>query len=276
MRRGEHPDLSFDPIASAALDFTLQVERLYAGLIRSGNYGTSAEPGLGGTLLYAGELDDNGRALLIGGNIAGAATLAATADPAAQKQAIRDGVADFLVNNLDEALRILKNEIRKSEAVAVCLAAAPQTVEREMLERGVLPDLLPQHFSPDSTAHLWQSARRIEPAQVEDNLAIVNWSVAASQAQWLPKLDVIAMDCLRTSAEPETGVALRWLRLAPRYLGRLAQGVRVLRCQPADAKAFVSRAQNAVECGEIGVEVQIDLNNDEKVIRFQPSPRSSC
>ncbi len=75
-------------------------------------------------------------------NIAGAASLVATADRAAQKQAIRDGVADFLVNSLDEALRILKNQLRKRETVAVCVGLAPEAVEREMQERGVLPDLL--------------------------------------------------------------------------------------------------------------------------------------
>ena len=56
---------------------------------------------------------------------------------AAQKQAIRDGVADFLVNSLDEALRILKNQLRKRETVAVCVGLAPADVEREMKERGV-------------------------------------------------------------------------------------------------------------------------------------------
>ena len=78
---------------------------------------------------------------MIAGNVAGCATLAATAEPAAQKQAIRDGVVDFLVTSLDEALRILKNEIRKRATVAVCVGA-PSTVEREMIERGVLPDLV--------------------------------------------------------------------------------------------------------------------------------------
>ena len=54
-------------------------------------------------------------------NIAGAASLSATADVATQKQAIRDGVVDFLVTSLDEAARILKNEIRKRQPVAVCV-----------------------------------------------------------------------------------------------------------------------------------------------------------
>ena len=34
---------------------------------------------------------------------------------------MRDGVIDFLVTSLDEALRILKNEMRKRTAVAVCV-----------------------------------------------------------------------------------------------------------------------------------------------------------
>ena len=81
------------------------------------------EPTLGGKLLYIGELDPAGRALAVAGNIAGVASLCASADPAIQKQAVRDGVVDFLVTSLDEALRILKNEIRKREPVAVCVGA---------------------------------------------------------------------------------------------------------------------------------------------------------
>ena len=124
-----------------ALEFARKVERLYAGLMTSADPG-GGEPRLGGRLLYAGALDAEGRALVVAGNIAGAATLAATANPAAQKQAIHDGVVDFLVTSLDEALRILKNESRKRETVAVCVGAEPDAVEREMLERGVEPDLL--------------------------------------------------------------------------------------------------------------------------------------
>ncbi len=101
------------------------------------------ETGLGGKLFYAGELDGMGSALVAAANIAGAATLTASDNAATQKQAIRDGVIDFLVTSLDEALRILKNEIRKGETVAVCVSKAPEEIEREMVERGVLPDLLP-------------------------------------------------------------------------------------------------------------------------------------
>jgi len=270
--RGENLPLALDRNESAAFDFALQAERLYAALIAatSPDSAPNSEPGLGGKLLYAGELDRQGRALLVAGNIAGAASLAATADAAAGKQAVRDGVADFLVTSLDEALRILKNEIRKRETVAVCVALAPEAVEREMLERGVLPDLLPPGFSRASrfSMSFGRGVRQIELAAPEDNQTLLTWDVAAAPAQWLPKLDSIALGCL----DPSDGAARRWLRLAPRYLGRLAQGIRVLYCEREASREFVARVQAGVRCGEIGVEVRISLNNNEEIVLSRPLP----
>jgi hypothetical protein len=233
--------------------FALQVERLYASLLQTVPPALSSEPGLGGKLLYAGELDEPTLALLAAGNIAGAATLASTASPSMQKQAIHTGVADFLVTSLDEALRILKNEIRKRETVAVCVAVAPEAVEREMLERGVLPDLLAPATLPGSTAFLSQGACLVEPADEDESQVLLAWSVAVAPALWLPKLDTLAQDCL----QPEDWTARRWLRLAPRYLGRLAQGVRVLRCDEQPAAEFLKRVRQALVQGEIGVPVEI-------------------
>ena len=244
-----------DPNPSVALDFTLQVERLYAALFR---LATDEEPNLGGKLLYAGELAAASRALLVAANIAGAASLAATADVAAQKQAVRDGVADFLVNSLDEALRILKNEIRKRETVAVCIAAAPQGVEREMLERGVLPDLLAPHFRSGSPS-FGHTVPHIEAFPAPASQVLVTWGVATAPAQWLPKLDAIALDCLPATPDHETLAARRWLRVAPRYLGRLAQATRVLRCELNIAKQIVECVQSAVEGGEFAIEVHIAI-----------------
>jgi hypothetical protein len=280
MHSGESLPLSLDPIASVAfdftlLDFTLEVERLYAGLLRLASTPSDGEPSLGGKLLYAGELNSQGRALMVAGNISGVASLAATADHSAQKLAIRDGVADFLVNSLDEALRILKNEIRKREAVAVCVAADPRAVECEMQERGVLPDLLPpvsfaESLSSDSFT---DGIPRIELSPAQANEVLVVWRVAAAPAQWLPKIDALAMESLNKQAY----ASRRWLRLAPRYLGRLAQGLRMLHCEPGVANEFVARVRRAVESGEIGVEVEMRTGSNcaEKVFQFRP-PQSQA
>ncbi len=249
---------NFNP--PAALEFALEAERFYAGLVglvSEARPGSAQEndPGLGGKLLYAGELDARTRALVAAANIAGAATLAVTADPAAQKQAIRDGVVDFVVNSLDEALRILKNQIRKRETVAVCVAAAPEAVESEMLERGVRADLLGPGGSadPESAALFPSGIPRIEAAGTGEGEVFVAWRVAAAPALWLPKVDRIAGDCL----PPAAWAARRWLRLAPRFLGRLAAGVRLLRVDEPTAQRFLKRVGESVERGEIGVPVEI-------------------
>ncbi len=261
--------MALDPNLTAAFDLALQVERFYAALMQAAAAGSNAEPNLGGKLLYVGELDTDGRALIIAANIAGAASLGATAGQAAQKQAVRDGVIDFLVTSLDEALRILKNEIRKRQPVAVCIAASPQAVEREMLERGVLPDLLRPGAA--ATPFLSQGARQIQLSSAEKYPALLAWSVASAPAQWLPKLDAIALDCL----EAEDDSARRWLHLAPRYLGRLTQGLHLLRCNNETAQRFLEQVREQVEQGEIGVPVEIllTLHGESTLHSFSPPPR---
>jgi hypothetical protein len=250
--------------------FIAQVERAYSGLIETA--GAGAEAGLGGQLLYAGTLDEEGRALVAAANIAGAATLAATADRDAQKQAVRDGIADFLVNSLDEALRILKNQLRKRETVAVCVGLAPEAVEREMRERGVLPDLM-------RSAVAGLRGEVVADGGVPDS-ALVTWSVAAGPAQWLPKLDALAMECLDAS----DWRGRRWLKLAPRYLGRLAQGLRLMRCDDQSATRFVQQVHQRAARHEIAVAVEMKVrdasgNEEEwqvapgRVVRIQISAK---
>jgi hypothetical protein len=264
--------MALDPIESPTLDFILQVERFYASLIQTAGSAaaTGSEPSLGGKLLYAGELDLAGRALLVAGNIAGAASLAATSEQAAQKQAIRDGVADFLVTSLDEALRILKNELRKREAVAVCVSTTPKDIQKEMIERGVLPDLL--QIAGESSPFLSQGAMQVQPAPIAAGSVQLIWHVAAAPAQWLPKLDSIALGCL----DDREWAARRWLRLAPRYLGRLAKGMRALNCLAESADRFVERARFAIARGEIdvAVELQTTVNGVQRQDRYSP-PASS-
>jgi urocanate hydratase len=265
--------MALDPNQSDALNLALRVEQLYAALIQSAASSSNSEPCLGGKLLCAGEIDADGRALIVASNIAGAASLSATANQSAQKQAIKEGVIDFLVTSLDEALRILKNEIRKSQPVAVCIAASPQLVEQEMQERGVQPDLLRPCAAAKSeyASFLSKGAQQIQLAMPENYPALLTWSVAAAPATWLPILDALALDCL----SPEETVARRWLRLAPRYLGRQAQALRLLRCSNETAQRFLQRLRDQIGQGEIKVPVEIRLTTPAQTQQHQFSPPTS-
>ena len=169
-----------DPALQAELD---AVYRLYAALARN----SDPETGLGGKLLYAGELDLDGFRLVRAANIAGAASLSVTTDPDRQKRAVREGVVDFLVTSLDEALRILKNEIRKRRGVAVGVALAPNAVEREMFERGVLPDLLFPGAAFDEWAK--RGAETVEIAQVPPGKTLVAVALPSSLRRLTPEFE---------------------------------------------------------------------------------------
>jgi len=217
-----------EPRLCETLAFMTQVAQAYTSLMQCVLPG---EESLGGTLLFAGELKNEGRALIVASNIAGAASLVATADVSAQKQAIRHGAADFLVTTLDEALRILKNEIRKREPVSVAVSVSPESIVAEMLERGVRPDLLPpqpksKSPEPAFAAFIEQGAYQFSPPQFEPASKLLIWQIPEEFSQrpagfdaWLQ--EHVPQGDLRTQ---------RWLRLSPRYLGPQARRLRSLTC----------------------------------------------
>jgi len=259
-----------------AIEQLARVEEYFGSLMRHADTRDgaveSADPGLGGRLLYAGELHDEGRALATAGNVAGAATLAATADAIAQTQAIREGVVDFLVNSLDEALRILKNEIRKREPVAVCVSSNPREVEHEMRERGVQPDLLAEIRGAVRGAELRsRETHVVRPEPVAATQALLAWCVTVAPAHWMPMLDAMAMDCVCASE----WATLRWLRHAPRYVSRGSRGVRVLRCSPQTARAISTRIESAMQRGTIETAVWMAMRiGDEREWRPSAPPEA--
>jgi urocanate hydratase len=77
----------------------------------------------------------------------GAAFLGIDVDPERIKRRVKMGYCDLMVNDLDEALRILKNAVRKREAVSVGLTGNCADVIPELARRGVVPDLLTDQTS---------------------------------------------------------------------------------------------------------------------------------
>ncbi len=200
--------------------------RFYAALA----CGMDAEKGRGGALLYAGEPDETGCRLLRAANIAGAASLVASADGAVLRKAMRTGAIDFVVTTLDEALRILKNEIRKRQPVAVGACGAPAEVMRAMVERGVQPDLLwiePAYALGSAAEWATLEARGAQRVALAPARAKADFQVFPVPAEWAQR--AAAFDALLVESAPaEDAICRRWLRFAPRYLDPRARGVRGL------------------------------------------------
>ena len=97
---------------------------------------------LAGRLVVSAGMGGIGGALALAATLNGAAFLGIDADVELIKRRVKTGYCEVMVNNLDEALRILKNAVRKREPASVGLIANPAELVTELARRGVLPDLL--------------------------------------------------------------------------------------------------------------------------------------
>jgi hypothetical protein len=214
---------------------------------------------LAGRLLLIDGLSDEGDALLIAASIAGAASLVLETRAEMVRHCVRNGIADFAVNTLDEALRILKNEIRKRQPIAVLLEREPADVLAEMVNRGAQPDLVRWVSSdPASQAYVTtlreRGARRVlashaaEPNPVRE----VCWRAENSSA--LRQLDLLAGQIL-----PQDDLARQnWVVRAPRYLPRAFRLERRVEMTPEEGAAFLTAVRERAEQGALAAKVNIE------------------
>jgi urocanate hydratase len=102
---------------------------------------------LSGKLVVSGGMGGMGGAQPLAATMNGAVFLGVEVDAEKIKRRIRSGYCDICVNDLDEALRILKNAIRQKQAVSVGLVGNCADVIPELARRGVVPDLLTDQTS---------------------------------------------------------------------------------------------------------------------------------
>ena len=102
---------------------------------------------LTGKLIVSGGMGGMGGAQPLAATMTGASFLGIDVDPERIKKRLKSGYCDFMVNSLDEALRILKNSLRKKENVSVGLVGNCADVIPELAERGVVPDILTDQTS---------------------------------------------------------------------------------------------------------------------------------
>ncbi len=187
----------------------LSVYLSYRSLLAAGS--TLTHTSLGGKLLL---LSDPERALAA--SIAGGASLVAIADAVPAKAALRAGCCNFLVSDLDEAVRILKNEIRRGAAISVGLLASLSDVEQACVERGLQPDLLQRAeatlVSRGARVVEWQQALR-------QGESLVTWNAIGGGFSVLRVVSALARQCIAGN----DGERPCWLTQAPAVLGRQPQ-----------------------------------------------------
>ncbi|MBV9179714.1 MAG: urocanate hydratase [Acidobacteria bacterium] len=108
---------------------------------------------LSGRLIVSGGMGGMGGAQPLAATMNGATFLGIDVDPERIKKRLRTGYCDLMVTTLDEALRILKNAVRKKQNVSVALVGNCAEVIPELASRGVVPDILTDQTSAHDPLH---------------------------------------------------------------------------------------------------------------------------
>jgi len=195
---------------------------------------------LGGRLLLRSGFDAEGIATVVASSIAGAASLCVDGDAEHLRDGLRAGFCDFVVSHLDEALRILKNELRQARPVSVGLTAHPESCLTEIVERGLQPDLLSVAPGHQDRIFLERGAVAIPVEdQPDSGTALMEWS-APPQAQAMPHIAQLVLAALDPSRS-DTPARRRWLLQSPRYLGRAFAARQFLRMTTPEIAACLPR-----------------------------------
>jgi urocanate hydratase len=205
---------------------------------------------LGGRLVLGAAFNAEGEELALATTIAGGTFLAIGPDAQQSKAALRHGACDFLVNTLDEALRVLKNEIRKHTPLSVSLLGTVEELLPAMVERGVQPDIVAEMSAPEKSpaAQARDTFLACGAQPFPADAADAQEGIAMGEAIWttamprdLRRLDAVALETLPTM---ET-VRRLWLERAGAYFDRQTPRQRVLHLSPAEHERLLQAFQQA-------------------------------
>jgi Urocanase Rossmann-like domain len=226
---------------------------------------------LAGQLLLIDGLVDEGDALLIAASIAGAASLVLETGTEAVRHCVRNGIVDFAVTSLAEALRILKNEVRKRQPIAVLLERQPMGVLAEMVERGAQPDML-RWSAPDPALKGYIDTMRARgawplpspsparadsqtpDARANDSQTDVCWRAGEGGTAVLRQLDLLAGQMLPADDLERQN----WIARAPRYLSRALRLERCVAMTEGERSAFLAGVEERAAQGALAARVGID------------------
>ncbi|MEO6828443.1 MAG: hypothetical protein ABI164_01435 [Acidobacteriaceae bacterium] len=213
---------------------------------------------LAGRLVLCMGFQLSGAELALATTIAGGVFLGIDPNPEALKAAVRNGSCDFMVNTLDEALRVLKNELRKHTPLAAGLLGNVDETLAAIVERGVQPDCIA------NTTPIQHPPLEMLAANGAQLFTIPEPAVAPHQVTWtaanpqdMRRMDQIALDAL---AE-EDQVRRRWLEQAPGNFHRQTPLQRVIDLLPEERAHLLKAWAANTAARTFQADVEIHWNN---------------
>ena len=205
---------------------------------------------------------DAGAALALAAAIAQGCFMGLESEAASLKRAVQTGACDFMVNTLDEALRVLKNELRKGTPLSVGLLCQPPPVLDEMVVRGVQPDLIAGCSEEPALAELVGRGA----ARLPDSPDISAQKDALVRLHAASLADMRRLDALTAPLVAEDPILRDWMQHAPAYFSRQLPPLRVVALSQGQIAQLRDRLRAAVE--EKPFDAAVSVQSPEGPISF--------
>ena len=212
---------------------------------------------LGGKLIAGTGMSGPNAAFPLAATMNGAAFLGIEDDSAIIKRCVKTGYCDVMVNDLDEALRILKNSVRKHEAASVGLIGSPAGVISEMASRGVVPDLLadsaasqdveaPRRLQDGTSALQALGSIVLSPFVASNASDSIHWVALSGEASDIQRIDRLLLEFFPDD-EPLSG----WIRTLKRRVRHQGLPARACLLNAEQRSRFGIAVNRLVADGEV-------------------------
>ncbi|WP_103931875.1 hypothetical protein [Bryocella elongata] len=257
--------------AVQAPDQQLQILRIYNRLIQ-------LREDWAGALVFSCGAEAPRSGLAPAASIAGATSLLVAEDGHEIKKTLRRGEIDFVVNTLDEAIRTLKNEVRKKRPLSVALIGDVDATLAEMIERGIKPDVFLAGDAYPAAAQalidsgvprlnvVQSSAEPSAPAETAHGEQLHELFIATKTPTKLREADE---RILRMLPKDETA-RRRWIERASHYLRSASEG-RWVNLTGGEAFLLESEGLKLHDVGPVAVEPEATPSSPKDATPASPA-----
>lgn len=236
--------------------------------------------GLAGKLIVSTAMEDAGSAIPLAGAMNGAAALGIDGDAERIKRCVKGGYCDVMVNDLDEALRILKNAVRKREPASVGLIGDSARVIAEMAGRGVVPDLLAETTEANESSRDYVEGRRAlqtlgsividlgEPAPGDAGLP-ARWIALSGEPTDISRIDRLLLELF-----PDNEGLVRWIKTLQRRIRYQGLPARACSLAVSQLREFSLAVNELVARAEVKAPIVMAVDNIHAAERFTPADKT--
>ena len=216
---------------------------------------------LSGKLVVTCGMGAAGGAFVLAASLRGAASLGIEIDADRAKCRVKSGYCDVMVKDADEALRILKNAVRKREPASVGLVGDCGRVLAKFADRGAVPDLLANLTLPSQGLASSDAAAKLRSfgtvfadtnGRLMQGRELLRWVALSGEPSDIRRIDQFVLENFAADKE-----LCDWIGLVQRRLRHFGLPARACCLTPQQESQACAAINDLVGRGEVKAPIAI-------------------